>query len=250
MDGVNQANPEDDSPFDVGNQCYVTENGLPGGNVNARDVDGGSVRLLSPFFDLSGYRSARIEFDLWHYDNSTTTPNEDYAEQRVFVRGGGTGESHLTSFLDVDPTNGWERRSIDLTRVLPLTSETRINFFATDSGADNVVETGVDNFVVEGDREQCDAVGVVNPPNGISDTLRLGKGGTEVALSWTAPPVDGTHDGAAYYRIYVSAAPNAGFAVEDTGTETFGARPLGGPSEFHLVVAVNAAGTSGDEPSP
>jgi hypothetical protein len=250
MDGPNQANPENDSPFDAGSQCYVTENGAPGGDANAADVDSGSKRLRSPLFDLSDYDSARIEFDLWHYDDSTGTPGEDFTEQRLLLNFAGAGTNHRTSFFDVDPTNGWERRTIDLTRVLPLTSSTRINFFATDNGADHVVESGIDNVVIKGDRAQCDVLGVAQPPNGIGSTLLLAKSGSDAALSWTASPVDGTHDAAAYYRLNVSATPDAGFAVNDTRTETSDARPLVGPTEFYVIVAVNAAGTSGDEPSP
>ena len=79
MDGGNQANPENDSPYDSGAMCYVTENGAPGAGAGENDVDTGgkTTRLRSPHLDLSGYKSGRILYDLWYYDNSSGNPTQD-----------------------------------------------------------------------------------------------------------------------------------------------------------------------------
>jgi hypothetical protein len=250
LDGTNLANPEDDSPFDAGGQCYVTENTLPGGDANAADVDAGGAtnRLRSPLFDLTGYRRARVSFDLWFYDNSTSNPPQDYAEFRTVVVQGGAGYSHLTSFRVDDPTGGWTPTTTDLTRVLPMTRDVRINFFGFDTQADNVVEVGVDNFYLEGDRQQCDPLGVVNPPNGIGDTLRVDRTGSDTLISWNSSPTDASHDGAAYYRLHVAPTPDTGFSVTDTTTSTSTARSLDSTTEYYLITAVNSAGGSDDEP--
>jgi hypothetical protein len=248
----NPANPEDDSPNDVGSQCYVTENGIPGGRADTNDVDGAgtTTKLRSPDFDLAGYKAARILFDLWYYDDSTANPGQDYAEQRVFVVNGGTGTNHRLDVRRNDPTIGWIPRSIDLTRSLPMTSPIGINFFGSDASPDSVVEVGIDNFVLEADRAQCDPTGVTQSPNGVGSSLRIAKSGDEALLTWSPSAIDPAHDGAAYYRVFVSMVWDSGYLVEDTATTTSATRPLARPSEFYRIVSVNAAGTSGDEPVP
>jgi hypothetical protein len=249
-DGANPANPEDDSPFDAGAQCYVTENGLPGGDANSSDVDSGAgaVRLDSPLFDLTGYRQARIHFDLWYYDNSTATPSEDYARHRVFLNNGGTGSSHTNSFFAEDPTAGWVPMTTELTRRVPMTHDVGFNVFGFDTGSDSIVEVGLDNFRLEGDFQECDPLDVINPPNSVGDSLRVAKEDGDALISWDGSPVDPGHDAAAYYCLYVSTEANAGFSITDTATWTGATRALGSLSEYYLVTAVNDAGTSGDEP--
>ena len=60
--------------------------------------------------------------------------------------------------------------------------------------------------------------------------------------------MDGSHSGAAYYELFVSGSSASGFSVDDTVTGLISSRPFTGPSEYYLLTAVNAAGTSGDEP--
>jgi len=250
MDGANPANPEDDSPFDAGARCYVTENGLPGGDANATDVDSGgsAVRLDSPLFDLTGYRQARIHFDLWYYDSSTAVPSEDYARYRVFLNNGGTGSSHTNSLFAEDPTAGWVPVTTDLTRRVPMTHDVGFNIFGFDTGSDSIVEVGLDNFRLEGDFQECDPLGVIHPPNPVGDSLRVARAAGDALLSWDPSPVDATHDVPAYYRLHSSTEPDAGFSITDTTTSTGTTRALESVTEYYLITAVNAAGTSGDEP--
>jgi hypothetical protein len=257
-DGGSQANPEDDSPNDAGAQCYVTENGIVGGNAAATDVDAfGSGELAqfpslrSPEFDLSGYKRARLIYDLWLYDNSTGDPLQDHMRNLVHVNSGGTLQDQSSTPKDInDPTNGWVTVTRDLTHDVPMTSRIRAHFTGRDVDPDHIVEVGVDNVRVEGDLHVCDPLGVLNPPNGVGDTLRVIKNGADAEIVWTASPVDATHDGAAYYEVWVSGAPDGGFGVDDTATAAPSTRPLAGPTEFYKLSAVNAAGTSGDEPAP
>ena len=108
---------------------------------------------------------------------------------------------------------------------------------------------GVDNVLVEGERMVCDPLGILNPPNGVGNSLALGKSAA-LDLSWAASPVDGSHDAPSHYRLFSSTAPDRGFAVEDTATITAAISDLDPVTEFFKVSAVNAAGTSGDEPMP
>jgi hypothetical protein len=251
--GADQANPENDSPNDAGAQCYVTENGLVGGAAALTDVDRDLTGLIwptlaSPWLDLSAYKRATVLYDMWLYDDSSATPNQDYLQifgdaQVGNVRGDGS------TFRTGNPS-GWVSVSEDLTRLTPLTAGNRVRFVAFDNAPDHIVEVGVDNVSIQGHYQVCDPLGVNNPPNGIGNTLGMAKRAGELEASWTASPIDGTHDGAAYYQLWVSGAPDAGFAVVDTSTETTLLRPLGPGTEFCRVVAVNPAGTSGDEPAP
>ena len=87
-------------------------------------------------------------------------------------------------------------------------------------------------------------------PNGVGDSLRVEKVGDRAEISWTSSVVDPTHDGAAYYQVFVSTAAEAGFAVGDTTTTLTSSRDLFGSTEFYKITAFNPAGTSGDEPAP
>jgi hypothetical protein len=250
-DGASQANPEDDSPNDPGGQCYVTENSLPGLGANVADVDVPVTewpRLRSPLLDFTGYKRARLDFDLWLYDNSGGDPAQDTAEYRIRVNT--NVQPHLTITEIEDPTAGWSTVSRDLSFLVPMTSDILFNFLAYDRNPDNIVEVGVDNVLVEGERQVCDPLSAVNPPNGVGDTLRVDKVGGDVEISWNPAPADATHDAAAYYELYVSAAPASGFTVVDTATVTAVMRASGTTSEFYKTSSINPAGSSGDEPAP
>ena len=133
---------------------------------------------------------------------------------------------------------------------VPMTSDVRLQFQAFDYDADHIVEMAVDNVLVEGDRQVCDPLGVVNPPNGVGDTVRLAKTGGEAEIAWQASLVDPSHEGAACYELWVSSIPIGGFGAVDTAAATSSTRTLDPSDEYYLVSAVNAAGTSGDEPTP
>jgi hypothetical protein len=110
---------------------------------------------------------------------------------------------------------------------------------------------GVDNVLITGDLQTCDALGIDHPPHGIGDTLRVAKGGAGLELTWQASPTDETHDPAAYYELYVSATPDAGFGLADTTTRLMLERGEGEQAiDYFEITAVNAAGSSPDAPAP
>ena len=242
------ASPETDSPNDPDALCYVTENGVVGGAASASDVDpGGGVGLYSPIVDLSAYKHARVRADVWYYDSSTSDQNQDYGSRGAYV-----DEPIMQAYdiaWDVAPTSGWVARTHELTEI-PFVGGTRLFFEAYDTSTDHVVEYGVDNVRVEGDRQACAASGIDARPNGIGSTLRVTKSEGAVRLTWSAAPADAAHDPAAYYRVHVAPAPTGAFVVADTATGLSSDRAPGGAGESYLVSAVNGAGTSGDEPAP
>ncbi|RMF76240.1 MAG: hypothetical protein D6738_01825 [Acidobacteria bacterium] len=249
FDGGSPANPEDDSPTDAGTRCYVTENGSPGGDVNATDVDGGPHRLYSPAFDLHGYKRATLEYALWLYDASDASdPLEDYATVRAYTDADGPDFVPDAAFEPLG-TNGWEQRTVDLTPYVPMIGSVHVWFSVGDRDSDNVLEMGVDDVRVTGTWPDCLAPPSTDPPAGIGDTLRVSRS-ADVELSWQASPTGPGQGPADYYEVHVSVRPDSGFAVEDTATVLRSSRTAAGGSEFYRIVAVNAAGSSGDEPSP
>jgi hypothetical protein len=186
-----------------------------------------------------------MQFDLWYYDSSASQW-EDYSwhgvEHAYPVLGWGS------YWYDPDPTSGWVPRNRDLTSEVANVNGVRLHFGAWDDSTDHVVEMGVDNVLVEADRQECAALGIALAPNDIGDSLRAARSGNDVDLSWTAPTVDGAHDAAAYYEMYSSAAPDAGFGLSDTTTATFLTRTPPGSVEYYEVRAVNTAGASSDWP--
>ena len=96
--------------------------------------------------------------------------------------------------------------------------------------------------MIQGERRVCDPVGI-NAPNSIGDNLLLGKS-TTADLQWTASPVDGAHDAAVFYKVWVSAAPAGGFLAKENPTATSASRPLAGGDEYYLINALNGGGSS------
>ena len=76
------------------------------------------------------------------------------------------------------------------------------------------------------------------------------QGSPSIEFEWSASAVDALHSAADYYVIYVSSAPNGGFSIEETTTQTTATLSDPAALEFYMIVAANAAGTSGDEPAP
>lgn len=90
----------------------------------------------------------------------------------------------------------------------------------------------------------------VKAPNGVGDTLRMSKPSGVPELHWDPPPVDSAHSAADHYILYVSTAPDAGFAMYESTALTSGSANDGTGLEFYKIVAANTEGTSGDEPAP
>jgi len=209
------SNPEDDSS-EPGVTCWVTGNGELTGkkDENNNDVDGGAVTLLSPPFGLNHMLTLNLSYDGWFYDvssgNSLRTEisndgglNWSLVEERIYGYG------------------GWENSALDLFALIPPTDDMRLRFVVDDDGADDPVEGGVDEVLVEGIWVDCQPF--IEPsalaPNPVGDTLvvEVDTGGHAV-LSWDAPAADGGHDAATLYRVQRASDPAGPF--EEAGSST------------------------------
>lgn len=255
VDGTQAANPETDSPNDPDANCFVTENGLPGEAAGLADVDspGGNVPTLeSPPFDLTGFKRASFSCDVWYYDNSSSRSFwEDFSQVQVYIADGLLNWYNYTYFGD--KTGGWKPLAYQLD--LPMVANNRVFLYAYDpdgsvcSGcADDIVEMGIDNVKVTGSLQVCEASPVANPPNPVT-TLEVAKTG-QVDLSWSAPAVDGTHDAAAFFELWTASTPAGPFARLGTTTTTGATDSLAPATTYYSIAAVNAAGSSGNLPTP
>ena len=109
-----------------------------------------------------------------------------------------------------------------------------------DLGLDTDQDFGID----------CCESGTPNDPNPVGNTLFLTKNGSgQPVLSWTAPPVDGTHGAATKYDVFRAPASGsfAGVAQVVTTSHTDASSPASG-LVLYLVGARNGCGSSGEEP--
>ncbi len=135
--------PGTDAPGDFGNQAYIT--GLAGGNSNSNDVDRGETVLTSPLLDLSDYGTGvRLEYSYWFSNLSgSRTPNDTLTVSLS------DGDTTVVLRQYSQSTVGWQRDTVLLDSMLPLSDSMRVVVSTADQTAsDNLVEAGFDNFRV------------------------------------------------------------------------------------------------------
>ncbi len=135
--------PEYDHTPDPGVLCFVTGNGAPGGSAGDQDVDGGKTTLLSPLFDLEGASWAGLSYWRWYTDE--TSHDDDFL---VDISNDG-GASWVSLEIVADSAYPWVKAVFDdLGTILPLTSQMRLRFIASDTGSGSLVEALIDDFEV------------------------------------------------------------------------------------------------------
>ena len=127
-----------------------------GGAAGAADVDGGTVTLTSPSFDLSSAANPYIKCFVWFYNGGGTGTINDNAKIKL-SNGITTVEAKNIVFTGVE--NNWAYTIIHLSDFLTLTSEMNFILEASDIGTGHLVEAGIDQF------EIVDSFGVsINDP--------------------------------------------------------------------------------------
>lgn len=145
--------PEYDHTPDPGTLCFVTGNGAPGGSAGDQDVDGGKTTLLSPVFDLEGASWAGLSYWRWYTDE--TSHDDDFL---VDISNNG-GTSWVSLELVADSAYPWVKAEFDdLAAILPLTSQMRVRFIASDTGSGSLVEALIDDFEVVATNDDLTAV--------------------------------------------------------------------------------------------
>jgi hypothetical protein len=145
-----------DVTSDYTDKCFITGNGTVGGAAGAADVDGGTVTLTSPSFDLSSAANPYIKCFVWFYNGGGTGTINDNAKIKL-SNGITTVEAKNIVFTGVE--NNWAYTIIHLSDFLTLTSEMNFILEASDIGTGHLVEAGIDQF------EIVDSFGVsINDP--------------------------------------------------------------------------------------
>jgi len=246
VDGGGQpSNPEDDTS-DPGVTAWVTGNGELNGrkDENNNDVDGGAVTLMSPPFGDLYMLTLNLSYDRWYYDNSS---GGDFFKAEVSNDG---GQSWIVAEHLVNSTTGWGSHTVDLFALLPPTDDMRLRFVVQDGSTDTAVEGAVDEAIVDGIWVRCQdhTPPAALAPNAVGDTLVVeAEPGGHTLLTWVAPPVDGTHDAATFYRIERAVSPSGPFTEAGSATSTtwvdIDALDSIDPY-YYRVRAENAGGTS------
>ncbi len=141
-------------------KCYITGNPAPTGGF-CNDLDGGPTILTSPSYDLTGYAAAEVSFQTFYL----VTPTGDTSDPLV-AKVSTDGGSTWTTIGSYTTSGSWTTRTINLGDFVALTSNMKFRFEAADTGTDNSLVCGIDNFVIntitcgiQGDLDGDGAVG-------------------------------------------------------------------------------------------
>ncbi len=143
------AQPGADHTPDPGVNCWVTGR-QAGSGVGSFDVDGGFTTLLSSSFDLSAATGAtRIGYWRWYSNIAGAAPNADVFTIDISSNGG----TNWTNVEVVGPTGpqtagGWFYHEFRVADLVPLTSNVRLRFIASDLGAGSIVEAAIDDLSI------------------------------------------------------------------------------------------------------
>ncbi|GJM23707.1 MAG: hypothetical protein DHS20C16_01220 [Phycisphaerae bacterium] len=142
------AQPENDhTPTGAGNCMYTATN--PGGALGTADVDGGTVILTSPLFNLAS-GDAQVSYYRWFYERDTGGDDGYVAE--ISNNDG----SSWTTIESLSPGGGgWELVQFMVSDFVAPTSQMRLRFMATDGpSTGDIVEVAIDDVLVT--QAECD----------------------------------------------------------------------------------------------
>ena len=124
--------------FDGSGQCFLTDNDTTQSNS---DVDGGPTTLLSPVYDLSATPGAIVSYARWF-------TNDDLDVDTLRVQVSNNGGLDWTTIEEMGHFDGWVKATWTIADFLPVTSQMRFRFQATDNPNDSVTEAGIDAFQI------------------------------------------------------------------------------------------------------
>lgn len=140
------SNPGNDALNDFGGLAYVTGNA--GGTAGNDDIDGGTVTLTSPFFDLTQYTDPILKFSRWFYnDGGSSTPND---EMEISLRNSAGTTFNIETLNNNNTTNAnsWTDRSFRLSDITTTTDSFQLIVSGADLNPGHLVECGLDKFSV------------------------------------------------------------------------------------------------------
>jgi hypothetical protein len=152
--------PEDDHTPAQGTFCFVTGNAPPGSGQRENEVQAGKTTLTSPVYDLSGVPNASVRYHRW-YSNVTGFLDPDFWVVDASPDGG-------ASWVRIETTGrsdrNWRLVERNLGDFIPLTSEVRLRFVASDESYLTIVEAGLDDLSLVTYQELSTGVAAGTPP--------------------------------------------------------------------------------------
>ncbi|MFO0856283.1 MAG: hypothetical protein U0640_02860 [Phycisphaerales bacterium] len=133
-----------------GVNCWFTGQGTVGGALGDADVDGGTVTLTSPAFNLSSRGTGVVvNYDRWYSNGTGGAPFSDIFRVEFSGNNGSTWIPAETvgpaSSADTNP--GWRSAQVAINPLgLSGSSQFRVRFIAEDAGTGSLVEAAMDNF--------------------------------------------------------------------------------------------------------
>ncbi len=200
-------NPSADASPAPGTLAWVTGNGPTA--PDAADVDGGATRLTAPPRDGRGFARVELRYARWFASNDAAS------EDRLLVEATGDGTAWRAIEEITAPEAAWRPRSIVLSDLLVPGARTALRVTVEDAGADDTVEGGLDEVLLEGIAIACtEFVPATGPtPDEVGATLRLAPAaGGHLLLTWDPPSAAGGVDPTRGYRVRRSASAAGGFA--------------------------------------
>lgn len=136
--------PSADIPGDLGNTCYLTGNA--GGQAGASDVDNGTVQLISPPMDLTGYNEPIISYYLWFFNDGGNGEPDDSMLVRIT-----NGTDTVTIEKVSESRSAWRSQSqFNLKDFIAITDNMRVIFQTADlSPQAHIVKAAVDAFAIK-----------------------------------------------------------------------------------------------------
>ena len=130
-----------------GTQCWVTQNGVPGGSAGAADVDNGAVYLTSPTFDLTD-GDAMVGFKWWLVNDDFGTATEDALLVEI-----SNGGDWIAVMAITNGTPGWNDAAFNVADYVEPSSTVSLRFTASDNPNNSLMESAIDDLTIS--RIEC-----------------------------------------------------------------------------------------------
>jgi hypothetical protein len=144
MNNTFQSNPEVDDATDCFDQAFITGNG--GGAAGDNDVDGGYTLLKSPYFDLTSYTDAYLDYSRWFYTGGGSGTLND--SLNIYISNNSTTvRLEFANSATVSNSN-WVYRTFDVSTYITPTDSMRLIIRTADNAPGHLVEAGFDKFLI------------------------------------------------------------------------------------------------------